>query len=77
MNYLTAFATHLVHDDNLFRPDDGAQSVRHDQTCPLFACAFDRALDMSENKSSSETMQWVILLIILFPVELNYLNSSL
>merc|ERR1719234_430083 len=42
LNHLT-----LVHDDNLFCPYDGTQPVRHDKACPLFACAFYCALDMS------------------------------
>ena len=50
------FITYLVQDDNLFRPDDGAQPVRHDQACTFFARAFYRPLDMSENISSSENI---------------------
>ena len=62
-SYWTDFVSHLVHDDNLFGPDDGAQPVSHDQACPLFARSFYRTLDMSENTSSSKALQCMILCI--------------
>ena len=59
----TNFVTHLVHDDNLLCPDDGAEPVSHDQACPLFARTFYRTLDMSENKSSSKSLQCMVVWI--------------
>ena len=40
---------YLVHDDDLLRPDDGAESVGHNQTGPGLAGRLYRTLDCPAN----------------------------